>query len=66
MKRLLYNPKINKAEALFMKRLMNRHPGTPYQEIFGKVNEAYGNTSDKADKLKATEDYVKDWLSRSS
>jgi hypothetical protein len=55
MKRLLFNPKICKAEALFMKRLMNRHPGTPYREIFGKINEAYSNVSGKTDELKVTE-----------
>lgn len=66
MKRLLFNPKISKADAHFMKSLMSRHPGTPSNEIFGQVNEAHYNTGDKADELKVTEDYVKDWLSRSS
>lgn len=65
MKKLLFNPKISKADALYMKRLMNRHPETIYRDIFSKANESYRNVSEEAEKLKVTEDYVQDWISRS-
>ena len=37
MKKSMFNPKINKAEQVYLKELANRRPDTTFTEIFSKV-----------------------------
>jgi hypothetical protein len=43
MKKVLFNPRVSKSQAVYLKALMERPNGTPFREVFSRTNQIQAN-----------------------